>query len=120
MIVSGSEWLFPATRGGGAYTGANVDERLGVGCHMLRRSFASFCIQSGVDLIYTKSLLNHSTSADVSMNSYISLSPVKRLEAAQRVSDFISAASLGQGEVKALTWQGDRAEGEMGGVTLPL
>ena len=49
MIVGGSDWLFPATRGGGPYTGANVDERLGVGCHMLRRSFAyrKFMIGAG-------------------------------------------------------------------------
>jgi integrase len=95
VIVADSEWLFPATRGGGPYTGANCDERMGVGCHMLRRSFASFCIQAGVDLIYTKSLLNHSTSADVSMNSYIQLSPAKRLEAAQRVADFIETKLMG-------------------------
>lgn len=95
MISPESDWLFPATRGDGPYTGANVDAVRGVGCHALRRSFASFCIQSGVDLIYTKSLLNHTTTGDVSMNSYIQLDPLKRLEAAQRVSDFIETRLMG-------------------------
>jgi integrase len=113
LIVSDSDWLFPATRGTGAYTGANVDEVMGIGCHALRRTFASACIQVGVEVVYVKSLMNHTTTGDLLMNSYVTLSPVKRLEAMQRVSDFIETNLMGlsAGPVKALTWQGERAAG---------
>lgn len=91
MIAPDSPYLFPAVHRDGPYACANHDEVLGVGCHSLRRFFASACIHSGVELIYTKSLLGHSTSGDVTLNSYVQLSPVKRLEAMQKASDWIEA-----------------------------
>jgi site-specific recombinase XerD len=78
-----------------------------VTCHMLRRSFASACIQAGVDLIYTKSLMNHCSNSDVTLTSYVTLAPSRRLEAAQKVADFLAANIRGsaQSETKLLTDQ---------------
>jgi integrase len=99
-IASVKTWAETASRGAlawdtGPYTGANVDEVLQVGCHALRRSYASFGIQAGVDLMCTKSLLNHTTSGGVTMNSYVSLSLAARTEAAQRAADFIETRLMG-------------------------
>ena len=95
MIAPRSAFLFPATRGDGPYTGANCDEVLGVGCHALRRFYASACIAAGVDLLFTKSLLNHTTTG-VTMNSYVSLPLAARTAAAQRAADFIEATATGE------------------------
>ena len=112
MIAPRSEFLFPATRGDGPYTGANCDEVLGVSCHSLRRFYASACIAAGVDLMYTKSLLGHSTGGDVTMQSYVSLSLAARTEAAQRAADFIEANITGSSSdaPKLLEFQGDLPE----------
>ena len=68
---------------------------MGIGCHALRRSFASFCVQADVELLYCKSLLNHGHGSDITLNAYVQLAPVKRLEAMQRVSDFIETRLMG-------------------------
>jgi hypothetical protein len=78
---------------------------LQVGCHALRRSYGSFCIHAGVDLMCTKSLLNHTTSGDVTMNSYVSLSLAARTEAAQRAADFIETRLMGLSPTPLLEFQ---------------
>jgi hypothetical protein len=59
---------------------------------------------------------NHGHGSDITLNAYVQLAPVKRLEAMQRVSNFIETrlmglCSEGGAPVKALTWQGERVEG---------
>ena len=95
MIAPQSDFLFPALRGDGHWNSVNHDEVMGVGCHSLRRFYASACIQAGVDLMYTKSLLNHTTTGDVTMNSYVHLSLAARTEAAQKAADWIETRLMG-------------------------
>jgi integrase len=95
ILAPKSDFLFPALRGSGFYNSVNQDEVLGVGCHALRRFHTSACIQAGVDLIFTKSLLNHTTTGDVPMSSYVSLPLTARTVAAQRVADFIKTRLMG-------------------------
>jgi hypothetical protein len=45
--------------------------------------------------MYTKSLLNHTTTGDVTMNSYVSSSLAARTAAARRVADFIETRLMG-------------------------
>jgi hypothetical protein len=47
------------------------------------------------DLMYTKSLLNHATAGDVTMNSYVHLPLAARTEAAQRAADWIETRLMG-------------------------
>ncbi len=47
------------------------------------------------EVVYVKSLMNYTTTGDLLMNSYVTLSPAKRLEAKQRLPDFIEARLMG-------------------------
>ena len=95
---AGSEWVFPASRGGGHFVNVGktweaVRERAeleGVRLHDLRHTFASFGAAGGFGLPVIGALLGHRQAATTARYAHLADDPVKR--AAARIGGEIGAA----------------------------
>jgi len=92
------EWVLPAARGEGAYTGLQKDwERIreraglyGVRLHDLRHSFASFAVADGHTLFLVGKALGHRQTRTTEIYAHLSDDPLRQL--ADRTASRINAA----------------------------
>lgn len=117
LINPRSEYLFPASVGHGHFRGHWHDQvEVGgmlVTPHVLRRTYISSGASVGVNFMVLKALANHvGNGSDVTLTSYIKVPFEDRMAGACRIADFLEAKLVGTlpAPVKALTWQGERAE----------
>lgn len=95
--IEGEEWVFPASRGGGPWTGVSGDWATirtaanleGVRLHDLRHTFASIGAAGGFGLPIIGAVLGHSQSSTTHRYAHLAADPVKM--AADRIAGVIAA-----------------------------
>jgi integrase len=93
-----TEYVLPAGKGGGHYTGLQKDwERVreraglpGVRLHDMRHSFASFAVAGGVSLYVTGKVLGHRQSRTTEGYAHLADDPLR--QAAERTASHIASA----------------------------
>jgi integrase len=102
-LPQSSEFVLPATKGGGHYTGLQKDwERVrdraglpGLRLHDLRHSFASFAVADGNTLFMVGKVLGHKQARTTEVYAHLADDPVRAV--AERTAARIASAMKGNG-----------------------
>lgn len=90
VIKAGSEWVFPASSASGHIAHAAEKEFPSITPHDLRRTYATACIEAGIDPYTVKLLLNHTPDKGDVTARYVRPSSEHIQQAAQKVADHIA------------------------------
>lgn len=90
VVFPDSPYVFPANSASGHLSAPKEKTFLDITPHMLRRSFATACVEAGLDPYTTKRLLNHRVSGNDVTSLYVQPSREFVLERMQIVSEYIS------------------------------
>lgn len=90
-LYQGSEWVFPANSASGHIAQASEKAFPKITPHDLRRTYATACIEAGIDPYTVKMLLNHTPDKGDVTARYVQPSSQHIEQAAQRVADRIES-----------------------------
>lgn len=90
-LYAGSEWVFPADSASGHIAQASEKAFPKITPHDLRRTYATACIEAGIDPYTVKMLLNHTPDKGDVTARYVRPSGQHIQQAAQRVADRIES-----------------------------
>ncbi len=90
VMFPDSPYVFPAHSECGHITAPKEKSFRGIGPHMLRRTFATACVEAGLDPYTTKRLLNHRVSGNDVTSLYVQPSKEFLLAKMQEVADYIA------------------------------
>ncbi|HCR66529.1 tyrosine-type recombinase/integrase [Oceanicaulis sp. UBA2681] len=94
VFMPNSPFVFPAARSVDGHIERTSEKTIpGVTPHVLRRTFATACVEAGLDPYTTKRLLNHTTARGDVTALYVKPSSDFLLESMGRVSDYIDRKS---------------------------
>lgn len=99
VMFPNSPYVFPANSASGHLSAPKEKAFLEITPHMLRRSFATACVEAGLDPYTTKRLLNHRVSGNDVTSLYVQPSRTFLLEKMEVVSEYIAEKG---GEAKLL------------------
>lgn len=94
MLYPKSPYVFPAESSSGHIETLREKTIPHVSPHMLRRSFATACVEAGLDPYTTKRLLNHTVASGDVTALYVHQSSQFLSEQMQRVSSFVHEKSI--------------------------
>lgn len=94
-LYPNSPFVFPAASRRGHISDPGAAKFIpGCSPHDLRRTYATACVEAGVDPYVIKTLLNHAPDKGDVTSLYVQISPEHKATSAQRVADFLSKRSF--------------------------